>query len=988
MVRGKIVDILKYVLGLDTKDFEKNAVKADQKIDKLGAGLSRLGKIAATAAAGFAAFKLLDFVKDATMVAARTQVLGTVVREVGRGAGYSAEYLDQLTERIKALGITTQSARVTITRFIQSNLDLADAAKLARVAQDLAVISGQNSSQAMETITQAIAAQFPRLLRQFGIVTDLTEIYDAQAKTLGKTAEQLTQLEKKQAFVNVILEEGEKVAGSYVAAMGDVGKQITSLPRHFEELQNAIGGIFLPALSEGVQALTKSLKGLRRMFTDDLTLLSESIVKTEGKITSLKGKLPALVDEFVELRDKTERTREKTAKLYDIQKRIDLLAPGLIEDVDAQGIAYKLSAESVGKFIEKLELLKVTFGALKQLNIQDQLKLLKEQARALGREQILSKQFGPDYDPIRHPSLPEPYPRKISEINKQLTDVNSKINLLEKSLGNIGKAAESGLGRTTEEMKGLGEAAEKALRKIKIPPIVEDIDYALMRVKESIEEWDFHLALKIIDEDTYRANLETLLDELDDWGMQSTEAWLLASAEIERINSETADRIASEWEEANEVMQRAITIAPDRKSYRDALKAYRDMLLGMKRNLEAHGKTMTAKYAEIIEGIAALDQELIDDIQSVWDKAETSVYQYGDAVSTIFDNIDSEIGQLTRDLSSSIANIVAGIGTGGTLGGFQVISGVVSGLGSMFGLLSDSNNNLVSSQYQLVLTIQDWISAAFATSKVVAEEQRRAVDEILGMEAPSAFNEEFVLGAVTRYLEGVGIELPEYIDHWDELIPYLEEWTAQQEFHNKNMEGIFEASTQQQRRDIVTATFTPEHLGGPDQPLSYQEAGRLIDFWTGRFDLSLEDIAELWQEYLDTLITTGQIDQNTQMRILQTLDNIDDQIAARDELEEQKEQTQWSRSIARITEKQADSLIAILSTIDLHLRNYLQTVIDKLNDMALGVPAGLGGGVAAPSTITFTGDFYLSGGSTKEAAADFIQTVTDQLRSVGGVALT
>jgi hypothetical protein len=295
---------------------------------------------------------------------------------------------------------------------------------------------------------------------------------------------------------------------------------------------------------------------------------------------------------------------------------------------------------------------------------------------------------------------------------------------------------------------------------------------------------------------------------------------------------------------------------------------------------------------------------------------------------------------------------------------------------------------LVSSQYQLILTIQDWISAAFATSKVVAEEQGKAVDAILGMEAPSAFQEEHVLKAVIQYLEGVGIEIPEYIDHWDELVPYLEEWTAQQEFHNKNLEGIYEAAAQAQRRDIITATFTPEHLGGPDQPLSYQDASKLIDFWTDMFDLSLEDIAELWQEYLDTLVATGQIDHNTQMRILQTLNNIDDQIAARDELEAQQEQTQWSRSIARITERQADSLIAILSTIDLHLRNYLQQVIDKLSDLTLGIPAGLGAGTAAGNTITFTGDFYLSGGSTKEAAADFIQTVTDQLRSVGGVALT
>ncbi len=47
---------------------------------------------------------------------------------------------------MKALGITTQESSGIVTRFIQNQLSLADATKLARVAQDAAVIANQNSS--------------------------------------------------------------------------------------------------------------------------------------------------------------------------------------------------------------------------------------------------------------------------------------------------------------------------------------------------------------------------------------------------------------------------------------------------------------------------------------------------------------------------------------------------------------------------------------------------------------------------------------------------------------------------------------------------------------------------------------------------------------------------------------------------------------------------------------------------------------------------
>lgn len=217
---------------------------------------------------------LLGAAKDMAFTAARTETLGIALDTVGKTAGYAKDEIAAYEEAIKKKGITTQEARLALIKFMQSELDAADAAKLARVAQDLAVIAAQNSSEAFEQLTQAINAQRPVLLKEYGIVMGLEEIYGRFGKQLGIVREEvdstgqtqqvwlrdLTEAEKKQAFLNVILEEGAKVAGVYENAMNTAGKRMTSLARYIEETKNALGEVLLPTLLAIIKAVEGVLK--------------------------------------------------------------------------------------------------------------------------------------------------------------------------------------------------------------------------------------------------------------------------------------------------------------------------------------------------------------------------------------------------------------------------------------------------------------------------------------------------------------------------------------------------------------------------------------------------------------------------------------------------------------------------------------------------------------------------------------------------------
>lgn len=252
-------------MALDSKPYEKSIDQMRGVTEKHAATLGGVFKNAFSFAIGIGIMQgfrsLTVAVTDFVNTAARTDVLNIAMQSVARSSGYAVAALNQQKNAVMDLGIAEQEATQVLTRFMQAELDTADAAKLARVAQDAAVIANMNSSQAAEQMTEAVAKLRPELLEQFGMTKNLMFIYRDYAKTLGKNYTELTEMQKKQAMLNYLLSEGQKIAGTYEASMGAVGKQIGSLPRFWDTLKNAIAKpLALPALSIIVDGITNSLK--------------------------------------------------------------------------------------------------------------------------------------------------------------------------------------------------------------------------------------------------------------------------------------------------------------------------------------------------------------------------------------------------------------------------------------------------------------------------------------------------------------------------------------------------------------------------------------------------------------------------------------------------------------------------------------------------------------------------------------------------------
>jgi lambda family phage tail tape measure protein len=261
------------IISTDSKGVATGINQAKDSLKNLGDSVSQLKQHwVAFAAVAASAAVVVKQAYDVALLSARVETLGAVLGVVGKNIGLTAGEMQGYVDKVKAMGITTQEAQTNVIRMAQAQMDLGKSTDLARLAQDAAVIANTNSSEAFERLVLGIQRGEVEILKTMGLNVSFENSYQKMAASLGKNSQQLTENEKVQARMNVTLETGKTIAGSYEAAMGTAGKQLSSMQRLSEELKLKLGDVLNPALTsvvfEIVQQFKEWDKTLQKMKSD------------------------------------------------------------------------------------------------------------------------------------------------------------------------------------------------------------------------------------------------------------------------------------------------------------------------------------------------------------------------------------------------------------------------------------------------------------------------------------------------------------------------------------------------------------------------------------------------------------------------------------------------------------------------------------------------------------------------------------------------
>ena len=198
---------------IQTANQTKNFSKLSQTIGGSG-GTSLVGAYATLAANVFAATAMFNALSRAADFQKLREGLEIIGNQSGRSLGILAENLREAT----GMALTLEEASSAAALGISGGFGGAELEGLAKVAKGASLTLGRSLPDAFDRLTRGAIKLEPEILDELGIMVRLDDAVEKYAAQLGKGVNSLTQMERRQAFMNEILEQGAAKFGDIADA--------------------------------------------------------------------------------------------------------------------------------------------------------------------------------------------------------------------------------------------------------------------------------------------------------------------------------------------------------------------------------------------------------------------------------------------------------------------------------------------------------------------------------------------------------------------------------------------------------------------------------------------------------------------------------------------------------------------------------------------------------------------------------------------------
>ena len=338
------------------------------------------------------------FAVQASKVESMGRAFGTLVGST-EGTRASLEKLKNATNDTMSEFDLFQQANNAMVLGVSKNSD--EMAEMFDIAQRLGRALGRDTASSVESLVTGIGRQSRLMLDNIGIIVKADEAYTDYAKKLGINVEQLTDAEKKQAFLTATMESARakvKTLGDETLTTQDIYDKLSSSSA---DLASATGNLLAPLMTTMASVFT-SLADSATGYFNSITLARKPITEftssEEAMLILLARRTKALkeIDAFDRRssRDKMDALdvqKNNKEKLAEIDKKLLDLNLGNIQAVvdanEAQKTKNKtdLDATTIGLYRieiaqQELDIIRNRNEALKNgLNIQEQLSLIDDE---------------------------------------------------------------------------------------------------------------------------------------------------------------------------------------------------------------------------------------------------------------------------------------------------------------------------------------------------------------------------------------------------------------------------------------------------------------------------------------------------------------------------------------------------------------------------------------------------------------------------------
>ena len=151
--------------------------------------------------------------------AAQFEQLKLGIEELGAQSGRTLSVMSQGLRDVTGGAISAQQAMTGAALGVSGGFGATELEGLAKIARGASITLGRDLADAFDRLTRGAIKLEPEILDELGIMVRLDEAVENYAAQMGKAAGALSQAERRQAFMNAILEQGEQKFGAIAEAV-------------------------------------------------------------------------------------------------------------------------------------------------------------------------------------------------------------------------------------------------------------------------------------------------------------------------------------------------------------------------------------------------------------------------------------------------------------------------------------------------------------------------------------------------------------------------------------------------------------------------------------------------------------------------------------------------------------------------------------------------------------------------------------------------
>lgn len=305
---------------LNHSNFDRGLSAMTSSANKFGNTLKKIGGMLAVA---FGAASIINFGKESVKAASELSDAWMGLQSIVEGQGRSFGRAKSFIEDYISDGLVPLTDAVTAYKNLAARGYNDEQIQKTMVALKDAAAFGRQSTytlgEAVKTAAEGLKNENSILVDNAGVTKNVAKMWDEYAKSIGTTANNLTQEQKIQAEVNGILEETRFQTGDAAKLVNTYSGQVALLGYNFQNLKVQVGNAIMPivqAVLPGINAIISALAKLAAVFAQVTALLfgKSAEVKATSGIADSAGAAAGATDRLADATKGAGDAAKQTAK--------------------------------------------------------------------------------------------------------------------------------------------------------------------------------------------------------------------------------------------------------------------------------------------------------------------------------------------------------------------------------------------------------------------------------------------------------------------------------------------------------------------------------------------------------------------------------------------------------------------------------------------------------------------------------------------------